>query len=211
MISYLDEQVGLLIDKLKAEGLYDNTLIIFTSDNGPTFNGGSDSPWFDSAKPYKSEYGWGKTSVKEGGIRVPMLAVWKNKIKPNSTTDHISAFWDIMPTLCEVVDVKSPQTDGISFLPTLLGKKQTPHEYLYWEFGETDGSVALRMGKWKGIVSNIHKGNREVELYNLELDPREHTNVAKYHPEVVELIKQKMVEAHETPQVDKFKMFEKLF
>lgn len=211
MISYLDEQVGLLIDKLKAEGLYDNTLIIFTSDNGPTFNGGSDSPWFDSAKPYKSEYGWGKTSVKEGGIRVPMLAVWKNKIKPNSTTDHISAFWDIMPTLCEVVDVKSPQTDGISFLPTLLGKKQSPHEYLYWEFGETDGAVALRMGKWKGIVSNIHKGNREVELYNLELDPREHTNVAKYHPEVVELIKQKMVEAHETPQVDKFKMFEKLF
>lgn len=211
MISYFDEQVGLLVQKLKDEGLYDNTLIIFTSDNGPTFNGGSDSPWFDSAKPFKSEFGWGKTSVKEGGIRVPMIAVWKGKIKPNTATDHISAFWDIMPTFCDIADVKSPETDGISFLPTLLNKKQKAHKYLYWEFSEIDGAVAIRMGKWKGIVSNIHKGNREVELYDLDLDPREHTNVAKYHPEIVDQIKKYMVEAHETPEINKFKMFDRLF
>lgn len=211
MISYLDEQVGLLVEKLKEEGIYENTLIMFTSDNGPTFNGGSDSPWFDSAKPFKSEFGWGKTAVKEGGIRVPMIAVWRNKIIPNSTTDHISAFWDIMPTLCDVAKVKSPETDGISFLPTLLNKKQEVHPYLYWEFGEIDGAVAVRMGKWKGIVSDIHKGNRKVELYNLELDPREHTDVARYYPEIVAQIKEYMTAAHTTPEVEKFKMFDRLF
>ena len=211
MISYFDEQVGLLVQKLKDEGLYENTLIIFTSDNGPTFNGGSDSPWFDSAKPFKSEFGWGKTSVKEGGIRVPMIAVWKGKIKPNTETDHISAFWDIMPTFCEIAKVESPQTDGISFLPTLVNKKQKEHEYLYWEFSEIDGAVAVRMEKWKGIISNIHKGNREIELYDLNLDPREHTNIAKYHPEIVEQIKARMIEAHETPEIEKFKMFDRLF
>ena len=119
MISYLDEQVGILIKELKTAGIYDNTLIIFTSDNGPTFNGGSDSPFFDSAAPFKSEQGWGKTSLNEGGIRVPMIAVWKNKIKPNTTTSHVAAGWDVMPTLCEIAGVKSPVTDGISFFPAL--------------------------------------------------------------------------------------------
>ena len=97
MISYWDEQIGGLINKLKELGIYDNTIIIFTSDNGPTFNGGSDSFFFDSAKPFKSEWGWGKASLREGGIRVPMIASWPKKIKAGSKSDLICAFWDIMP------------------------------------------------------------------------------------------------------------------
>ena len=102
MISYWDEQIGGLINKLKELGIYDNTIIIFTSDNGPTFNGGSDSFFFDSAKPFKSEWGWGKASLREGGIRVPMIASWPKKIKAGSKSDLICAFWDIMPTFCEI-------------------------------------------------------------------------------------------------------------
>lgn len=130
MISYWDEQIGGLINKLKELGIYDNTIIIFTSDNGPTFNGGSDSFFFDSAKPFKSEWGWGKASLREGGIRVPMIASWPKKIKAGSKSDLICAFWDIMPTFCEIAKVECPTTDGISFLPELLGKKQNKHDFL---------------------------------------------------------------------------------
>lgn len=118
MISYFDEQVGKLVDKLKKDGLYDNTLIVYTSDNGPTFNGGSDSPWFNSGGLFNSEYGWGKCFLHEGGIRVPAIFTWPGKIAPNTETDHICAFQDIMPTLAEIVKRKCPPTDGISFLPT---------------------------------------------------------------------------------------------
>ena len=124
MISYWDEQIGGLINKLKELGIYDNTIIIFTSDNGPTFNGGSDSFFFDSAKPFKSEWGWGKASLREGGIRVPMIASWPKKIKAGSKSDLICAFWDIMPTFCEIAKVECPTTDGISFLPELLDKNR---------------------------------------------------------------------------------------
>ena len=155
MISYWDEQIGGLINKLKELGIYDNTIIIFTSDNGPTFNGGSDSFFFDSAKPFKSEWGWGKASLREGGIRVPMIASWPKKIKAGSKSDLICAFWDIMPTFCEIAKVECPTTDGISFLPELLGKKQNKHDFLYWEFPDSGGQKAVRMGKWKGL-SLIH-------------------------------------------------------
>ena len=122
MISYLDEQVGDIVNKLKEMGVYENTLIIFSSDNGPTYTGGTDTPFFDSAKPFKTEYGWGKGFVHEGGIRVPMIASWEGHIKANSTSDHISAFYDVLPTLCEVGGIAPPDnTDGISFLPAPAG------------------------------------------------------------------------------------------
>ena len=164
MVSYLDEQVGEIIETLKEEGLYENTLIIFSSDNGPTYNGGTDSPWFDSAKPFKSEKGWGKGNTTEGGIRVPMIAQWPGKIKPGTESEHISAFYDVLPTLCELAGVDEPEDiDGISFLPELLAKEnQRKHDFLYWEFTEYGGQQAVRMGKWKSIRRNILRATKRL-------------------------------------------------
>ncbi|GAA3561864.1 arylsulfatase [Snuella lapsa] len=208
MISYLDENIGKLIAHLKATGKYENTLIIFSSDNGPTYNGGSDSPWFDSAKPFKSEYGRGKGFVYEGGIRVPMIASWPGHIKSGTKTDHISAFWDVMPTLCDVAQIKKPETiDGISFYETLTQQgKQKEHEYLYWEFPEYNGQVAVRMGKWKILWKNIKKGNKDIELYNIELDPAEAADVAADNPEVIKRLFDIIRSEHSTPLVDRFKI-----
>lgn len=187
MISYFDEQVGLLVEQLKELGIYDNTVIIFTSDNGPSMaTGGADSPWFNSAAPFSSENGRVKASLREGGIRVPMVITWGEKIKRARESDHISAFWDVMPTLCELEGVKAPaETDGISFLPTLLGKKQKKHEYLYWEFPAGSGSKALRMGDWKDYIENTNKGNTLIELYDLKKDPLEKNDVAALNKDVV--------------------------
>ena len=206
MISYLDEQIGGLVQKLKDLGLYENTLIIFTSDNGPSFNGGCASQFFDSARPHRSDYGWGKGSLREGGIRVPMIACWPKKIEAGATSDHLSAFWDIMPTLCEVADVESPRTDGISMLPTFLGKdrKQKKHEFLYWEFPESGGQKALRMGKWKAFVNRVREGNRQVQLYDLSVDVREEHDVAAQHPEIVEEVLKIFRNEHTEPEVKSF-------
>jgi arylsulfatase A-like enzyme len=207
MISYLDEQVGLLIQQLKDLGIYDNTLIIFTSDNGPTYNGGTDSPWFNSAGPFKSEFGWGKGFTHEGGFRVPMIASWPGQIKPGSVSNHISAFWDVLPTICELTGIKIPQnTDGISFLPELKGERQQKHEYLYWEFPETGGQQALRMGKWKGIRQNIGKGNLKIELYNLETDLQELHDLSSQNPDIVAKIEQIMRKEHVPATQEIFKM-----
>ncbi len=207
MISYLDEQIGLLIQQLKDLGIYDNTLIIFTSDNGPTYNGGTDSPWFNSGGPFLSEYGRGKGFTYEGGIRVPMLASWPDHIAPGTISDHISAFWDVLPTLCEVSETETPEdTDGISFLPALLGEKQREHEYLYWEYPEYGGQQAIRMGKWKGIRKDIKKGNMALDLYNLENDIQEQNNIAESHPEIIKQMEEIMIREHTASTVDRFKM-----
>lgn len=207
MISYWDEQIGGLVQKLKDLGIYENTVIVFTSDNGPTFNGGSDSPFFDSAKPFKCELGWGKGSVREGGIRVPMIVSWDGKIKAGSTSDHICASWDVMPTVCELAGIDAPKTDGISFVPELLGQEQQAHEYLYWEFPEDEGSKAIRMGKWKGLILNIKKeGESKMMLFNLEEDPREQNDVADQHPDIIQTMREKMKEAHEDPVIEGFSM-----
>ncbi len=207
MISYLDEQVGMLVQQLKDLGIYDNTLIIFTSDNGPTYNGGTDSPWFNSGGPFKSEFGWGKGFTHEGGMRVPMLASWPGHIQPGSRSDHISAFWDVMPTLCEVAGVKAPgDTDGISFLPVLTGKSQPQPEYLYWEFPEYGGQQAVRMGQWKAIRKDILKGNMTIELFNLETDLQEQINQAGQYPELVQKAEAIMKKEHAPALLDRFKM-----
>lgn len=208
MVSYLDEQVGEIVTTLKQLGLYENTLVIFSSDNGPTYSGGADSPWFDSAKPFKSERGWGKGNVNEGGIRVPMIAQWPGNIEAGSETSHISAFYDVLPTLCEVAGADIPQnTDGISFLPALLGNgNQQKHEFLYWEFPAYGGQQAVRMGKWKGIRKNIFKDSLQIQLYNLEEDVREQNNVAGSHPEIVRQIKSIFEREHSPAEIEKFRM-----
>jgi len=208
MVSYLDENIGKLIKYLKEEGLYENTLIVFTSDNGPTYDlGGADSPWFDSAQPFRSEYGRGKGFLYEGGVRVPMIATWPAKIKAGSKTDHISAFYDVMPTISQVVESKSPNTDGISFYKTLLEEDgQKEHEYLYWEYPEYGGQVAVRMGKWKIIWKDVKKGNTKIELYDLEKDLTEKTNIAAEYPEIVEKLFDIIKKEHSTPQIKRFEM-----
>lgn len=187
MISYFDEQVGLLIDHLKELGIYENTLIIFSSDNGPGYNAGTDAPWFESARPFRSERGFIKGSLNEGGIRVPMIALWPRKIKPGTVTEHVSAFWDVMPTLCEAAGIDSPaNTDGMSFLPELKGKRQESHDYLYWEFPEYGGQQAVIIGDMKAIRKEMHKGNMEFELYNILTDPQERHNIADQYPEFIQ-------------------------
>ena len=206
MISYLDEQVGDLIKKLKDIGQYENTLVIFTSDNGPTYAGGADTPFFDSAKPFKTEYGWAKGFVHEGGIRVPMIASWPKRIKSGSRSNHISAFQDMMPTFCDIIGISIPNnTDGISMKPTLFGKNQSnTHEYLYWEFPAYKGQQAVRMGKWKAIRRNIFDGNMKIELYDLNSDYREQNDVASAHPEIILKIKNFMVDSHTRSHLERF-------
>ena len=206
MVSYWDEQIGGLVQKLKELGLYDNTVIIFTSDNGPSFNGGTDSPYFDSAKPFKSEIRWGKASIREGGIRVPLVVTWGDKIKQSTTSDHITASWDMMSTMCELAGVATPKTDGISIVPTLLGKKQAVHEYMYWEYPEAGGSKAIRIGNYKGLILDIKKGNDKMMLFDLAKDPREQVDISASHPEIIQKMRTKMAEAHEEPEIARFKM-----
>lgn len=207
MVSYLDEQVGGLVEKLKELGIYENTIIMFTSDNGPTFNGGADSPWFDSAKPFTSDADWGKASLREGGIRVPLIVTWDGNIRSNTVSDHIMASWDIMPTLCELAGIRSPHTDGISFVPELFGRSQTEHEYLYWEYPERGGSKAIRMGKWKGLIQNIKTdGEAKMMLFDLEKDILEKNDISSEHPEIVDRMREIIKEAHVEPEVKKFAM-----
>lgn len=208
MISYLDEQVGLLVKQLKELGVYENTLIVFTSDNGPTYNGGTDSPWFDSAKPYRSDYGNGKGFVREGGLKVPMIASWPGHIQPGTTTNLISSFWDVMPTFCDIAGVPSPKdTDGLSMLPTLEGKSgQRKHEFLYWEFPSYGGQQAVRMGKWKVIRKDLFKEQPIIEIFNLEEDPLETENLAGQHPDVVERAMLLFQQEHQEPEVRNFKI-----
>ena len=209
MISYLDKQVGLLMKQLKDLGLYDNTLIFFTSDNGPSFAGGADPLFFDSAGPFKSERGWAKGSVHEGGIRVPMIASWPGKIPAGTDTAHTSCFYDVLPTLCDVTGTPIPDdTNGLSFLPTLLNAgEQKQHEFLYWEFPGYGGQQAVLLrSRWKGIRRNISQGNTEIELYDLRNDIQEQHNIASEHPDVVKEIERIMQREHTQPEVDTFRM-----
>ncbi|WP_220377758.1 MULTISPECIES: arylsulfatase [unclassified Arenibacter] len=185
MVGILDRQVGEILEKVKDLGIADNTIIIFTSDNGPHLEGGADPDYFNSNGLLKGY----KRDLYEGGVRVPMLVKWPNKIKPGTVTAHVSAFWDVFPTLAEIAEAKkTPDLDGISFLPTLLGESvvQKEHEYLYWEFHEKGGRQAVRMGDWKAVKYNVLENpDARIELYDLSKDIGEENNVATYFPKVV--------------------------
>ena len=185
MVTLLDKQVGEVLDKLKELGLEKNTLVIFSSDNGPHLEGGADPDYFDSNGPLKGY----KRDLYEGGIRVPMVAWCPEKIKAGTTSGHVSAFWDVMPTLAELVGVDTPENiDGISFLPTLLGEEgQKEHAHLYWEFHEKGGRQAVRKGNWKLVRYDVFDSSKTTtELYDLSTDLGEENNVSEKHPEVVE-------------------------
>lgn len=206
MITLLDQQVGQLIDKLKKEGVYENTIIMFCSDNGPTFNGGVDPTFFNSAGPFKDEYGWGKGFLHEGGIREPFLVQWPGKIKAGSTSDFISSTMDMMPTFCDLLGLKTPKNvDGISILPAILGKPQTKeHSYLYFEYPEYGGQQAIRIGDWKGVRLNMLKGNAKWSLYNLKEDIQEQNDVANAHPDIIKKMQEISKREHQTPALSRF-------
>ena len=191
MVSLLDKYVGEVIQELKDLGIDDNTIIIFTSDNGPHMEGGADPEFFNSNGPLRGI----KRDLYEGGIRVPMIVRYPNHIKAGTKTKHISAFWDIMPTLADFTNIILPvdeQTDGISFLPTLLNKgQQKEHEYLYWEFHEGGGRLALREGDWKMVILNA-KTEEKIELYNLDSDLGETKNLIEAQPEKTEVMYKKL-------------------
>jgi arylsulfatase A-like enzyme len=183
MISRLDEDIGKLMAKLKELKIDDNTVVFFTSDNGPHKEGGVDPNFFKSAGPLRGI----KRDLYEGGIRVPMIVRWPAKIKPGRVSDQIWSFWDFLPTAAEIAMAKPPEKiDGISMVPTLLGRTQTnQHDFLYWEFHERGFQQAVRMGRWKAIRPQAEE---PLELYDLQNDLAEKRNIAAEHSEVISKI-----------------------
>jgi arylsulfatase len=197
MITRMDRDIGRLMALLKELTIDDNTLVMFASDNGAVFpHAGTDPEFFRSNGDLRGY----KQDLYEGGIRTPFLARWPGTIAANSTSDLIGAFWDFLPTCCELAGVTPPaDTDGISFLPTLRGQTdQRRHEFLYWEYHSGGGAQAVRFGKWKAIRNNIKKKNAssEIELYDLDADLGEKDNVAANHPDLVEKAASYMKASH---------------
>ncbi len=187
MIEVLDRQVGQILDKVKQLGIDSNTIIFFTSDNGPHLEGGADPDYFDSNGPLKGY----KRDLYEGGIRVPMIVRYPGKIAPGSSSDHISAFWDVFPTLSDLVSGQEvPGSDGISMIPTLFNSgHQDEHTYLYWEFHERGGRIAIRMNRWKAVKYNVlEEPDQNFELYDLHKDLGENNNVAEQNPAVMDQV-----------------------
>ncbi|MFY0686563.1 MAG: arylsulfatase [Cyclobacteriaceae bacterium] len=204
MITHLDDRVGQIVSKIDELGLSENTLIVFTSDNGPHQEGGADPDFFNSNGELKGY----KRDLYEGGVRVPMIAKWPGQIKKGVTTDHVSAFWDVMPTVAELIGAESNQTtDGISFAPTLMSTTgQQQHDYLYWEFHERGGRRAVRKDNWKLVQYGVNKRQKgEYELYDLNVDLGEETNVATHHPQLVIELTEIMENARVPSSVFKFK------
>lgn len=184
MITRMDQKVGEILQLLKEMGLDEKTIVMFSSDNGPAGGGGLDARFFESSGGFRGAKG----QLYEGGIREPFIARWPGRIKAGRVSDHVSAQYDLKATLAELTGVDAGATDGISFLPTLLGqdKKQQKHEYLYWEFSNGGGQYAVRMGDMKGIWRNVSRSVEERwEVYNLKEDPAETNNLAEQHPELV--------------------------
>jgi arylsulfatase A-like enzyme len=192
MITRMDRDIGRLLDRIKDFGLDNDTIVFFSSDNGPHREGGYDPDVNDSNGPLRGI----KRSMHDGGIRVPFLVRGPGRIKPGSDSDFVGYFADFLPTAAELAGVGRPEkTDGVSIVPTLLDRdaEQNQHDYLYWEFYEQRGGRAVRMGRWKGVRPKWHA---PTELYDLTRDPGEERNVAAEHPEVVAKIDAAMREAH---------------
>ena len=202
MMDRFDLTVKRILDLLQELDLDENTIIMFSTDNGTHREGGHRSDLFKSSGPLRGL----KRDLYEGGIRVPMLVRWSGTIKPGVVSDHLGAFWDVLPTCAELAGVPPSEypndIDGLSFLPVLLGKKeeQRQHPHLYWEFYEEGGKVAARWGDWKGIQLNVNqtfgKPDAPIQLFNLDSDLGETKNIAAEHPEIVDKFREIFKEAH---------------
>lgn len=194
MVSRIDRYVGEICALINELGLEENTVIIFASDNGPHPAGGADPDFFNSTGGFRGL----KRDLYEGGIRTPMIIKWKGHIAPSSESQHVSAFYDVKPTLAEIAGTEiTEECDGISFLPELMGKRQKKHNYLYWEFHEGGGSQAVRMGKWKGVrLEMTSNPDAPIELYDLENDPWEKNDLSSEYPAIVKRISDIMDKSH---------------
>jgi len=212
MISHMDRDIGQIMKTLKDRGVDENTLVMFSSDNGPTYNrlGGSDSDYFNSAAGLRGLKG----SLYDGGIRVPLIARWPGKIQSGTQSNLLAAFYDLMPTFAEVAGAQPPkEIDGISFLPELTGKPQTPHKFLYWEFAAYGGQQAIRSGDWKLIRQNMGRPRQtdagKPELYHLSKDPGESKDLADQYPERVAELMKLMQEQHKPSKLFPLQMVDK--
>lgn len=200
MVSHLDRAVGRLLDLLAELHLEHKTLVLFTSDNGPTFGrvGGADSDFFQSSGPFSGRKG----SLYEGGIRVPLLVRWKGQVAAGVTCELPAAFYDLFPTLAELAGASTPeQLDGISLVPTLLGRAgQVRHEYLYWEFPSQGGQQAVCWGRYKALRRNMSRPDPpdplRIQIFDLHTDPGETRDLADQHPELVFQANRIMHQAH---------------
>ena len=186
MITRLDGYVGRIMAKLAELNLDDNTLVFFTSDNGPHAEGGAIPAFFDSGGPFKGI----KRDLYEGGIRMPMIARWPAHVPAGSISDAPWAFWDFLPTMAALVDQPAPSgIQGVNVLPTLLGQKQNlADRYFFWQFHEgTRNWQAIRWQNWKAVQP---RKNAKWELYDLSTDPGEAHNVAASHPDVMDKMKE---------------------
>ena len=185
MISDMDDHLGQLMALLEELGLTDNTLVLFSSDNGPTYVGSVDVELFNSSGGLRG----GKGEVYEGGIRVPMIAHWPGHIAPGTVTHHVSAFWDIIPTVADLTGITlTEKVDGVSFLPVLMGEEEPAPSEMYWEYhGRSwNGAQAARIGDWKGVRLGGHRdAEAPIALYNLTEDPTESQDVSEDHPDIV--------------------------
>jgi len=182
MITRMDRDIGSLFSLLKEVGIDEETIVFFTSDNGPHKEGGADPAFFDSSGPLRGF----KRDMYEGGIRVPMMVRWPGRIPAGTVSDQPWTFWDFLPTAAQFAGVEPPEgIDGISMLPALFGRPQKSHEFLYWEFHERGFHQAVRMGNWKAVRKGT---NKPVELFNLSTDIGETTDIAAEHPDVVATI-----------------------
>ena len=208
MIEYIDLQIGDIVLLLKKLKIYDNTVIIITSDNGPTYAGGVDFEYFNSTGIFQNTKDRMKGYTYEGGIRVPFIISWPNRIKKAKIEDEIFASYDLFPTICDLIDIDFPDDlDGLSMKPTILGNgKQNVHNYLYWEFPGYGGQQALRMGKWKAIKQNIFKDNRHIELYDLENDLKEMNDISGLNVDLIKKIDSIFSKEHLESNIDRFKL-----
>ena len=193
MITRMDRDIGALLERLSDLGIEKNTLVMFSSDNGPHNESNHDLLKFHPSGNLRGI----KRDLYDGGIRVPFVAWWPGTIQPGRVSGHIGYFGDLMATAADLAGVDTPaNTDSISFLPTLLGQpdEQKEHEYLYWEFYEGGSAQAVRLRQWKGVRKPMLTGR--LELYDVTRDASEKYNVARNHPEVVERIEELMGQAH---------------
>ena len=210
MIEYIDIQVGEIVQQLKDNGIYENTIIMLTSDNGPTYAGGVDFKYFNSTGVFQNDPKRMKGYTYEGGVRVPFIVSWPNKIKSKRVIDDISISYDIFPTITElsgVNDSNTYPTDGISLYNIFTDKNSSlERDYIYWEFPSYGGQLAARMGDYKAILKDIKKGNKQIELYNLSIDLKEQNDISSEYPDIVRYFENIIKKEHVRSDIERFEM-----
>ena len=209
MIEYIDIQVGEIVEQLKRLDIYDNTIILITSDNGPTYAGGVDFEYFNSTGIFQNDPKRMKGYTYEGGVRVPFIISWPKMIKKGREINDISISYDIFPTLVDLTgsDIFSYSTDGVSLVDIINDEnKFINRDYIYWEFPSYGGQQAARMGNYKAILKDIKKGNKKIELYDLSIDIKEENNISLDFPDIVKEFENIFKKEHEKSNIKRFEM-----